>query len=157
MDALTCIRWWVFNINASLALPIICMLEKVYLLAMKEGLSNINAGLEPCLCRISRYVPRSSHRLNGDKDSIYSPRMLEDYMTFQGSEVLSFEPGSQQTPKQWGHCLFQFHPYSPTVLCSLKQGHRPRNLERLRAFPGFLSPPPLLQALPAASSTQKPL
>ena len=78
MDSLTCIRGRVFNINDSLALPIICMLDKAYLLTMKEGLSNTNASLEPRLCHIPHYVPRSSHRLHGDKDSISSPRMLED-------------------------------------------------------------------------------
>lgn len=54
------------------------MLDKAYLLTMKEGLSNTNASLEPRLCHIPHYVPRSSHRLHGDKDSISSPRMLED-------------------------------------------------------------------------------
>lgn len=59
----------------SSALPIIHMLDETYLLAMKEGLSNTNAGLGPWLCHIPHYVPRSSHRLSGEKDSIYSPRM----------------------------------------------------------------------------------
>lgn len=102
MDALTCIRERGFNRNESLALII---MDKAYLLTMKEGVSNANAGLKPYLCHIPPPTTCSGLRLNGDKDSIYSPRMLEDYMTLQGSEVLSSEPGSQQTPKQRGHCL----------------------------------------------------